>query len=74
MENFTVQLKCLFCDCPLQGGADKEYASGDLLECHECKELNDYDALINVAAEEGKGSVAEHLKSEIEVVSKKLFK
>lgn len=73
-KNFTVQLKCLFCDCSLEGDTEKEYVSGDMLKCQECEELNDYDALIDVAAEEGKGIVSEYAKSEIEKIAKKMFK
>jgi len=73
-KSFTVELKCLFCDCPLKGDTEKEYVSGDMLKCQECGELNDYDALIDVAAEEGKGVVADHEQSEIDKIAKNLFK
>ena len=73
-KSFAVQLKCLFCDCPLEGDTEKEYVSGDMLKCQECEELNDYDALIDVAAEEGKDIVADHVQSEIEKIAKNLFK
>lgn len=76
MENkqFKVSLKCLFCDCELQGNTEKEFSSGDMLECQECGELNDYDALIDVAADEGKEIAAKYAKEEIEKMLKKAFK
>ncbi|MEN6620452.1 MAG: hypothetical protein ABFD50_02730 [Smithella sp.] len=73
-KTFTVQLKCLFCDCPLEGDTEKEFSSGDMLECQNCHELNDYDALIDVAADEGKAIVADYAKSEIEKMLKNTFK
>lgn len=73
-KSFTVELKCLFCDCSLEGDTEKEYVSGDMLECQNCHELNDYDALIDVAAEEGKELVADYAQKEIEKMLKKAFK
>ena len=72
-KSFTVELKCLFCDCPLEGDTEKEYVSGDMLECQNCHELNDYDALIDVAAEEGKELVAYYAQKEIEKMLKQAF-
>lgn len=76
MENksFTVELKCLFCDCALEEDTNKEYSSGDMFECQNCHELNDYDALIDVAAEEGESLVAEYTKKEIEKTLGNMFK
>ena len=45
-----------------------------MLECQNCHELNDYDALIDVAAEEGKELVADYAQKEIEKMLKKAFK
>lgn len=73
-KSFTVELKCLFCDCPLEGDTEREYVSEDMLECQNCHELNDYDALIDVAAEEGKALVADYAQYEIEKMLKKAFK
>jgi hypothetical protein len=73
-KSFTVNLTCLFCDSPLEGDSEKEYSSGDMLQCQNCAELNDYDALIDVAADEGKTIVADYAKSEIEKMLKKTFK
>ena len=72
-KTITINLKCLFCDCPLTGDTEKEYSSGDLLKCQECEELNDYDALMDVAADEGKTVMAEYAQSEIEKMVKKII-
>ncbi|MGF1713136.1 hypothetical protein L4C37_21570 [Vibrio kagoshimensis] len=72
--NFTVELKCLFCDCPLEGESDQEFSSGDLIKCQNCNELNDYDALLDVAAEEGLTIVQAHLDDHLKKTFGKLFK
>ena len=76
MENktFTIQLKCLFCDCPLEDDKSHEFSSGDMLKCQNCNELNDYDALIVVAKEEGTEIATEYAKAEIEKAFKDVFK
>jgi hypothetical protein len=73
-KQFNISLKCLFCDCELQGNTEKEFSSGDMLECQECGELNDYDALIDVVADEGKEIAAKYAKKEIEKMLKNAFK
>ena len=73
-QSFTISLKCLFCDCPLEGDIDKEYSSGDMLKCQNCEELNDYDALMDVAVDEGDSLVANYANSEIDKMLKKHFK
>ena len=45
-----------------------------MIKCQECGELNDYDALIELATEEGKEVVTEYTQSEIEKMLKKAFK
>jgi hypothetical protein len=73
-KSFSINLKCLFCDCALEGEIETEFKSGDLLKCQECGELNDYDALIDVASDEGKEIATNYAKSEIEKMLKKAFK
>lgn len=75
-KNFLVSLKCLFCGCELKGNTntEKEYTSGDMIKCQECGEQNDYDALKDVAIEEGKESVAKYAKDEIAKMLKDIFK
>lgn len=50
-KNFSITLKCLFCDCELEENSEKELISGDMINCQECGESNDYDALMEVASE-----------------------
>lgn len=69
-EDIRITLRCLFCKSNLTGNEDKEYTSGDLIECKECGELNDYDSLIEVAIEVGK----KKLKDMIEIDLKDRFK
>ena len=73
-KKFLIILKCLFCDCKLEGDAEEESKSGDLLKCQECNELNEYDALIDIAFNEGKELALDDAKSEIEKRFKKVFK
>jgi hypothetical protein len=73
-KTFTISLKCLFCDCPLEGDTNKEYSSGDMLKCQNCEELNDYDALMDVVADEGESLVTNYANSEIDKMLKKHFK
>ncbi|HIF9325836.1 MULTISPECIES: hypothetical protein [Photobacterium] len=73
-KTFTVELKCLFCDCVLEGDTDKELSSGDMIECQSCHEFNDYDAVIDVASEEGRALVLEYSKKEIKKALGKFFK
>ena len=71
---FHITPKCLFCGCDLKGDTEKEFQSGDMLKCQECGELNDYDSLVEVAAEEGKASIAEYANKEIAKMLKGIFK
>ncbi|MEI8620053.1 hypothetical protein P4S66_03820 [Pseudoalteromonas sp. B129b] len=73
-KKFTISLKCLFCDSELQNDSEIEFSSGDMLECKECGELNDYDALVDVAVDEGKELAEKYAKEEIEKMLKKTFK
>lgn len=73
-KTFEINLKCLFCDCNLEGDTGKEYVSGDMLKCQACGELNDYDELKEVAIDEGKQVAAEYAKDEIVKMLKNKFK
>ncbi len=73
-KTFQISLKCLFCDCELQGKTEEKYVPGDMIKCQKCGELNDYDALMDVAIEEGKKSVAEYATDEIRKMLKNTFK
>lgn len=72
-KTFAVELKCLFCDCILEGDTEKEYTSGDLLKCQECGEFNDYDSLIEIAIDEGKAKATEYAQEEIQKMFKNIF-
>ncbi len=52
----------------------KNYSSGDMLKCQNCQELNDYDALIDVATDEGKALGVSYINDEINKILKKVFK
>jgi len=73
-KTFTVELTCLFCDSVLQGDTEAEYVSGDMIKCQDCHELNDFDALIDVASEKGKKAVSDHVLNEVEASLKNMFK
>lgn len=73
-KTFTVDFKCLFCDCVLEGDTEKEYSSGDMIKCQECGELNDYDSLVEIAIEEGKEKATEYAQDEIQKMLKCIFK
>ena len=73
-KKFDINLKCFFCKCNLEGDTEKEYSSGDMLKCQACGELNDYDALIKVATEEGTKIVEQYAQDEITKMFKNTFK
>ncbi len=70
MENFTVELTCLFCNSVLSGDLDLEFKSGDLIKCQSCGQENDYDSLLEVAKEKA----IDMAKQEIESSLKDIFK
>jgi Mg2+ and Co2+ transporter CorA len=72
--NYTIQLKCLFCDSVLEGDSKKELSSGDMVKCQNCNELNDYDALIDVAHDEGLTLVKNELNDQMKKIFGKRFK
>lgn len=72
--SFTIELKCFFCDGILEGERGKTLSSGDMIECQNCKELNDYDALIDVASEEGISLAKELMDKKIKKAFSGMFK
>jgi len=32
-KSFEISLKCLFCDSPLKSDSEKEFDSGEMIEC-----------------------------------------
>jgi hypothetical protein len=71
IENFTVSLVCLFCGSTLEGKADAAFASGDLIQCSQCGEGNDFDSVIEVAKEKGLQQVKAAVEDEISKIFKK---
>lgn len=74
IEPITVELTCLFCDSVLSGDEDAEFESGDMIQCAECSENNDYDSVLEVAKEKGVAAMEKKAKEAIEKEFSKLFK
>lgn len=70
MDDFTVDLKCLFCSDALIGSENQEYNENDLIACQSCGEKNHYESLIEVATSEA----IHQVKSELESKLSKIFK
>jgi len=73
-KSFSINLKCVFCDSPLEGDTDKQYLSGDMLKCTNCQELNDYDSVMQIAQEEGVAIIEDEVKNELSQKLKDMFK
>ena len=73
-EQFTVDAVCLFCGTTLHAEENAKFESGDMITCDSCGEMNDYDSVLEVAAEKGAAMVAEDVMSEISKTFKKTFK
>ena len=69
-----IPLVCLFCGLTLEGPEDVEYSSGDLIECRQCGEQNDYDSVLQVAKEKGVQQVKEAIEEELSREFKDLFR
>lgn len=72
--DFTITARYLFCGVPPQGPEDAEYSSGDLIECLECGEGNDFDSVVAVAAEKGIEEVKNTVDGELAESPKGLFR
>ncbi|VAW85891.1 hypothetical protein MNBD_GAMMA17-1423 [hydrothermal vent metagenome] len=73
-DNFEVPIKCLFCGVVLRGPEDAKHESGDLIECQECGEGNDFYSVIDVAKEDATNIVKEKLDKTLEKTIGNLFK
>jgi phage FluMu protein Com len=73
-KNYSVEVKCLFCDTTLKTVDGQEYQSGDMIKCSECGEFNDYDSVLDVAKEQGLELVKGELEKELKSKFKNLFK
>jgi hydrogenase maturation factor HypF (carbamoyltransferase family) len=69
-----ITLRCLFCDSKLEGDTEKDFHSGDQIECQKCGESNDYDSLVDVAKEEGAERIKKQVEKEISEKIKGIFK
>lgn len=70
IPNINISLKCLFCKSVLTAEEGSGFQSGDLIECNECHEMNDYDSVLEVAKEDG----VERMKQEVNKSIKSQFK
>ncbi|QIL88591.1 hypothetical protein GNX18_01505 [Microbulbifer sp. SH-1] len=73
-KNYTIEVVCLFCDAALKVEEGKEYQSGDMIECSECGESNDYDSVLDIAEEKGVELAKNELEKELKSTFKNLFK
>ena len=71
---FSVSLKCLFCGCELKDDDKQEHRSGDLIKCHLCGELNDFDSCVDVAKNEGYEKAKALAELKIKSAISKIFK
>ncbi len=70
IPEILVNLKCLFCNSPVEKLKGSRLNSGDLFKCSQCGESNDYDSVLEVAKAEAKTII----KSSIHEALKKEFK
>ncbi|HIF9355797.1 TPA: hypothetical protein ACX6RJ_003878 [Photobacterium damselae] len=47
--DIVIVLQCVFCDSVLESDLNNELSSGDVIECKNCHQLNDYDSLVDAA-------------------------
>tara|TARA_R110001583_G_scaffold158974_1_gene310812 strand:- start:377 stop:604 length:228 start_codon:yes stop_codon:yes gene_type:complete len=73
-KHYTIEVVCLFCDSVLKVEEGKEYTSGDMIKCHECGEMNDFDSVLDIAKEKGVEMVKNEATKEIKAKLKNLFK
>ena len=52
----------------------KEYSSGDMIECTECHEMNDYESVMEIAKEEGLEAMKLEVNKALKNEFGKLFK
>lgn len=73
-KNYIIEAVCLFCDSVLKVEEGKEYTSGDMIKCHECGEMNDYDSVLDIAKEKGVEMIKKNATKEIKTKLNNLFK
>lgn len=74
IPEIKITLLCLFCSSGLQSDDKKEYKSGDMIQCQECGEYNDYDSLIAVVKEKGIKIIGNEVQKSLEKEFKDIFK
>lgn len=74
IPDISISLKCLFCKSALSAEEGSEFQSGDMIECNECHEMNDYDSVLEVAKEEGMESMKKEVTKQIKSQFKNFFK
>ena len=70
---FTVTGKCLSCGAPLNVPQGEEYSSGDLIECLECGEKNDYDMVREATREQARPQAEEIARAHLRELLRKKF-
>ncbi len=73
-KRFKIDVVCLFCDSTLKTETGNECASGDMIKCHECGEMNDFDSVLDVAKEKGVERIKVEATKDIKEKLKKLLK
>ena len=73
IEPTHVTLVCLFCGADLEAAEDAKFTSGDLIQCQQCGEHNDYDSLIEVANEKGISEVKSEVDKQLKIELKRFF-
>ena len=64
-EEIKISLLCLFCNAPLEDENKKDHSSGDMIKCFQCKEMNDYDSVVEVAKEKGMKELKKHVEDDL---------
>lgn len=73
IEPIHITLVCLFCGADLQSTEDTKFLSGDLIQCRQCGERNDYDSLIEAAKEKGISEINGEVEKQLDRKLKSIF-
>lgn len=65
MDDFNVNLKCLFCGSELKAPEDSKYGEGDLITCQDCGEKNHFVSILDIAKTEAIDKVESELNQKI---------
>ena len=61
----TFDVKCLFCQHPLEHEKGKDIEHGELIKCSACGELNDLDSAVEVTKEEAVTAIKDEFKRKV---------